>query len=201
MTKQEYLDEVCRLVSLAATEMGAIDKALDWLHDADSLITHVWLDDRKKCLQILDLSPNWLSFFVCVQDGCIANVQDEAESFDEMLEQLACSAMFSDCEEIINRVLQADAEIESAEERLAEVAKRHGFDFAIPVGKAREGFEKRTPVKIEVNVTEECCTIEEDICPNCGGIRKGCPTSEELEEAINGELDGEAQVKVTGSTN
>lgn len=200
MTKQEYLDEICRLVSLAATETGAIDKALDWLHDADALVTHVWLDDREKCLQILELSPNWLAFFICVQNGCIGNVEEEAENFNDMLGQLACSAMFDDCEEIINRVLQADAEIKAAEERLAEVAKRHGFDFAIPVGKVREGFEKRTPVKIEVSVTEECCS-EEDVCPNCGGIRKGCPTSEEIEAAVNKELDGEVQVKVTGPTN
>jgi hypothetical protein len=189
MTKQEYLDEVCKLVSKAATEAGGLDKALDWLHDAEDLVSHPWLDEKKKVMQILQLSPNWNSYFFCIQNGCIGDIEHDAEDIHQMLENLACSAMFADCEEIIERVLQADERIKKAMEHLAQVSKDLGFK--VEIDKARREFENRTPYKVEVNVTEEEETLGAEICPRCGGIRPpddaACPPCEEEDEAVREE--------------
>jgi hypothetical protein len=125
MNRSEYLDEVCRLVNMAIKEAGKLE-ALNWLYEAEDLVEHPWLEDRDKCLQILEVSPNWRSYFLSLQNGCNSNTEDDGDDINELLENIACSAMFEDCNDILGRIVEADEQITEAKKTLDAIAHQIG---------------------------------------------------------------------------
>lgn len=138
MTRQEYLDAICKIVSIAVRAVGKIE-AKNWLEESEEVVSHPWIDSQEMCLQILEHSPHWHAFYFQLDDEC-APLETWGDSFARMLENFACAAMYADCGDIIDRIVAADARLAEAKKVLEEAAQ-HLENVEAEIGSARVALE------------------------------------------------------------
>lgn len=139
MTRSEYLDEICKIVTTAIKAVGKVE-AEAWLDESEEVVSHPWLDEQEKCLQILELSSNWDAFFLEMLDECDMS-ESIGNSFSKALENITCAAMYADCRSIFDRVMEADEQIQQAKQTL-ELAAHRLDNVESEIAAARREFEQ-----------------------------------------------------------
>jgi DNA anti-recombination protein RmuC len=186
MTRSEYLDEICKIVTTAIKAVGKVE-AKAWLDESEEVVSHPWLDEQEKCLQILELSTNWDAFFLELLDECDPS-DNIGNSFAKALENIACAAMYADCREIFDRVIEADEQVQQAKRTL--IAAAHRLDnVEAEITTARREFEQ--DIIDEARMDAEAEGVTEEMEQIFNEAAEG--TSEKAEKIFNSVVEGASE--------